>query len=483
MTSRSLTLSSVPLFAAGLLSLVLLQAGIVTSAAPRLAAGPDPANIKVRLDPFVQGLENPVAFAAPEDGSGRLFVVEKAGRIKIIQNGQVQGRLFLDITERVESAANERGLLGLAFHPDYAQNGTFVVGYTAKSPMGQVTYSSFQVSADPGRANQNSEKRIIAWPHARGNHNGGDVQFGPDGYLYLGTGDGGGGGDPDRNGQDGQTLLGKMLRLDIDTDKPYEVPADNPFVGDARFRDEIWALGLRNPWRYTFDSDTGDLYIADVGQGRWEEVDFQAAGDPGGQNYGWNIMEGAHCYNSATCNQDGLTLPVMELSHGDGHCSITGGYVYRGRAYPNLVGLFFFADYCSNILFAASRDESGAWRFAEVGRQANMRIQSFGQDADGELYVLGGNGRIMRLTDNSGTIPPTPTPTDAPTVVATDTTTPEDTATPTLSATATTSPATETPATGVSPTATNTLHPLPSLTPTPSGEPTLPAAYLPLVQR
>ncbi len=457
----------------------------LASAAPQ-QAGPDPANVRVGLEPFVQGLENPVAFAAPEDGSGRLFVVEKPGRIRIIQNGVLQARPFLDLTGKVESAANERGLLGLAFHPQFVDNGYFVVGYTAKSPLGQVTYARFQVTADPGRADPASEKRIIAWAHARGNHNGGDVQFGPDGYLYLGTGDGGGGGDPDRNGQNGQTFLGKMLRLDIDVDanEPYAIPADNPFVGDAAIRDEIWALGLRNPWRYTFDSATGDLYIGDVGQNQWEEVDHESADDPGGHNYGWRIMEGTHCYNAADCDQTGLTMPILEYSHGGGHCSVTGGYVYRGQAFPNLVGLYFYADYCSNVIWAASRDEQGMWRSAEVGRQPNLGIQSFGEDADGELYVLGSNGRIMRLVDRSGSIAPSTTPTAEPTDVSTATAEPATaTATvtrptePTATATATVTPPTE-------PTATATAS-IPA-TATPTLTVPVPAdwsVYLPLCWR
>jgi len=396
---------------------------------------PDPGALRVTMVPVVTGLRNPVAMAAPHDGSRRLFVVEKAGRIVIVRDGLIEGRPFLDITERVEAAATERGLLGLAFHPRFPLEPTFVVAYTARRPLGQVTYSRFALGADPDSADPGSERLIIAWDHPRSNHNGGHVAFGPDGYLYLGTGDGGGGGDPDRNGQDGRTLLGKMLRLDIDTDAPYAVPADNPFVdGSAGVREEIWALGLRNPWRYSFDALTGDLYIADVGQNRLEEVNVEPAGSPGGLNYGWNVMEGSSCYGAATCDRTGLTLPVAEYGRDDG-CSVTGGYVYRGSAFPALRGAYFYADFCTNAVWALARDRDGDWRQARVGTGSGG-IQSFGEDAAGELYVLTAAGDLLHLVDAAAPDPPPttapdPTPTAAPGLTATAAPDPDPTSEPT----------------------------------------------------
>lgn len=388
-------------------------------------AGPDPASLAVTLVPYVSGFRNPVALADPGDGTGRLFVVEKAGTIRLIRDGRIVQQPFLDVTARVESAASERGLLGLAFHPEFPDRNEFVVAYTAREPLGRVTYSRFRVSADPDIADPTSERLIVGLPHPRGNHNGGHVAFGPDGYLYLGTGDGGGAGDPDRSGQDPRSLLGKMLRLDIDGGEPYAIPGDNPFVGEPGRRDEIWALGLRNPWRYSFDRETGDLYIADVGQNQREEIDFEPAGDPGGHNYGWNIMEGSACYGAATCDRTGLTLPVAEYEHDLG-CSVTGGYVYRGARFPALRGAYLFADYCSNRIWALARDGGGTWRQAVVG-QGSGGIQSFGEDSQGELYALTAQGDVLRVVDaRAGT--PSATPEATP--EATETLPPTETATP-----------------------------------------------------
>jgi glucose/arabinose dehydrogenase len=376
-------------------------------------AGPGQArpSIEVGLEPFAAGLDNPVALAAPGDGSDRLYVAEKPGRVRLIDGGRLDPEPILDIRDRVESRANERGLLGLAFHPDYAANGLLVVGYTAKSPEGRVTYSSFRSAADGRSVDPATERIILSFDHPRGNHNGGHVAFGPDGYLYLGTGDGGGGGDPDRNGQNGATLLGKMLRIDPDGGSPYAVPNQNPFVGDDGVRDEIWALGLRNPWRYSFDRLTGDLFIGDVGQNEVEEIDYQPAASRGGENYGWSVMEGSRCYRPTDCDRDGLTLPVVEYGHDEG-CSVTGGYVYRGSRFPALFGTYFFADYCSNTIWGAWRGESGGWTRAPVGRGSGG-IQAFGEDDDGELYVLTGSGEALRLVA-AGVPPATAVPSASP---------------------------------------------------------------------
>jgi glucose/arabinose dehydrogenase len=375
----------------------------------------DPITLAVDFVPVADGLANPVAIASAGDGTGRLFVVEKAGRVRIVAGGVLQPLPFLDIRDRVESDATERGLLGLAFHPRYRTNGLFYVSYTTSKParlgagdVGAVVYARYRVSTDPDRADPDSEQVVIWWEHPRGNHNGGHLAFGPrDGYLYLGTGDGGGAGDPDTNGQDATTLLGKILRIDVDADVPYAIPTSNPYYGLSSRRNELWAIGLRNPWRFTFDRATGDLYIADVGQSTLEEIDFQPAGSPGGENYGWNEMEGTRCYEpSSGCDQTGKTLPVVEYGRDQG-CSVTGGYVYRGRAFPRLFGTYFYTDWCTGRTWGLSRDGTGAWRNAEVGR-TDLSIQSYGEDEDGELYVVAGDGQLLRLAETEPSGAPTP---------------------------------------------------------------------------
>ncbi len=359
----------------------------------------DPATIRVELRRIVGGLDTPVGAAHANDGSGRLFIVEKPGRIRIVRNGALLPDPFLDITDRADAGGSEQGLLGLAFHPDYIHNGFFFVNYT--DHRGDTVVSRFSVTADADRADPASETVILTLDQPAGNHNGGNLVFGPDGYLYIGTGDGGGAGDQYGNGQNGQTLLGAMLRLDVDGGLPYAIPPDNPFRGDPAIRDEMWAIGLRNPWRYSFDRLTGDLYIADVGQNRYEEVDFQPAGSPGGQNYGWPIMEGLHCYpEDQPCDRSGLTLPVVEYDHSQG-CSVTGGYVYRGREFPILTGIYLFGDYCTGRIWGLAAGEGGRWRVAELG-QFNVALSSFGEDEAGEVYLLDmGRGEILQITAQS----------------------------------------------------------------------------------
>jgi glucose/arabinose dehydrogenase len=304
----------------------------------------------VELQRVTGGLEVPVGLAHAGDGSGRLFVVEKAGRIRVLENGALLGAPLLDIAGRVGSQQSEQGLLGLAFHPAFAQNGQFYVNYT--DLQGDTVVSRFSMPAgwtpgSPPVADPGSEMPLLKLDQPAGNHNGGHLAFGPDGYLYIGTGDGGGAGDRYGNGQNGATLLGAMLRIDVDGGEPYVIPADNPFVGDPGVRDEIWALGLRNPWRYSFDRLTGDLWIADVGQNVYEEVDFQPAAHTGGWNYGWPIMEGNHCFPAdVSCDRAGLTLPLLEYDHTLG-CSITGGYVYRGQEFSDFQGVYVFGDFCT----------------------------------------------------------------------------------------------------------------------------------------
>lgn len=318
------------------------------------------------------------------DGSGRLFVVEKIGHIHIIENGQLIVEPFLNIEDRVNDNSNEMGLLGLAFHPNYAQNGYFFVNYTGSG--GDTFISRFQVSGDPNRANPSSEVNLLRINQPYPNHNGGSLDFGPDGYLYAGLGDGGSAGDPQGNGQKLTTLLGKILRLDVDSAEPYAIPADNPFG------DEIWAYGLRNPWRISFDSATGDLYIGDVGQNVWEEINHLPAGSAGGVNFGWNYREGAHTYKGNA--PAGLTEPVAEYSHAEGGCSVTGGYVYRG-AMPEWNGIYLYGDYCTGFVWGLIQ-VNGEWQ-AQVLFDTDVNITSFGQDQAGEVYLIGDGGGVYQL--------------------------------------------------------------------------------------
>lgn len=374
--------------------------GATTAPAPTntRAASANP-NFSINADPFITDLTKPVLVTHAGDGSGRLFIVEQAGRILIVENGRVRATPFLNIRDKVNTTGSERGLLSVAFHPDYKNNGTFFVNYTGKGD-GATVIERYRVSNDANVADENSGQVILEFPQPEPNHNGGMMAFGPDGYLYIATGDGGGAGDRHGdigNGQNLNTLLGKILRIDVNADT-YNIPAENPFVGRADAKPEIWAYGLRNPWRVSFDRATGDFYIADVGQSSKEEVNFQPASSGGGENYGWRIMEADECYDAAlNCEQGNLVAPVAFYSHDVG-CSITGGYVYRGQAFPQLDGQYIFADYCTGIVWATARDANGAWQTRRVGKFDDT-ISSFGQDENGEMYVVGhGSGTIYRLT-------------------------------------------------------------------------------------
>jgi glucose/arabinose dehydrogenase len=358
---------------------------------------PPPAALTLALAPFASSLASPTFLTAPP-GDARQFIVERAGRILVMQGGALLSQPFLDI-RALTDVTGEGGLLSMAFDPHYATNGRFYVYRTNASH--DIVVERYTASGDPDRADPASSLTIIQIPHPTfTNHFGGLVAFGPDGYLYLGTGDGGSAGDPNGNAQNLGSLLGKLLRLDVATASqavPYLIPATNPYRNQAGARPEIWASGLRNPWRYAFDAD--QLYIADVGQDQREEIDLEAAAQ-GGLNYGWNRMEGASCYLAQTCDQSGLALPVLDYSHADASnpCSITGGYVYRGAAIPELAGRYFYSDYCAGFLrsfLAAGRTvtEQRAWNVAKVAQAT-----SFGRDGQGELYVLGANAiwKIVR---------------------------------------------------------------------------------------
>jgi glucose/arabinose dehydrogenase len=344
----------------------------------------------VSLAPVVtEGLVNPVFLTHAADGSGRLFVVEQPGRIRVLEGQALLPAPFLDITKQVLSGG-ERGLLGLAFHPDYRRNGRFFVNYTRK-PDGATILAEYRRGATATSALQ-AERILLIVPQPYANHNGGMVAFGPDGYLYIGLGDGGSKGDPDNRAQNPNDFLGKILRIDVDRGDPYGIPIDNPFA-KAGGRPEIYALGLRNPWRFSFDLTTGDLLAADVGQYKWEEINLVVRGG----NYGWRAMEGAHCFHPSTdCRTTMFSLPISEYFHDNGRCSITGGYVYRGRVIPSLVGAYVYGDFCSGEVFALHKGGTG-----NEPRQilkSQLLISSFGEDAAGELYVLDHKGGVYRLS-------------------------------------------------------------------------------------
>ena len=380
----------------------------------------------VSLIQVAANMARPVHITHADDGSGRLFIVEQHGRITILDDESTAGS-FLDIADRVQSpltsGGNEEGLLSLAFPPKFENKGYFYVYYTMLD--GDNVLARFSMTEDPHRADPASEEQILVFPHPQySNHNGGQLAFGPDGYLYIGTGDGGGGGDPLGNAQDASSLNGKMLRIDVElvfttkdplgwfdpfnektncklrkfNNQAYAIPGDNPFIDNPAYRPEIWALGLRNPWRFSFDRVSGDSFIADVGQNRWEEINFQPADSPGGQNYGWNIMEGEECYGPGSCVAEGLTLPVFVYPiFSSSDCSITGGHVYRGEAIPALDGVYIYGDFCSGSIWGLVQDGDG-WSSGLLA-STDFRISAFGEDENGEVYVadmVGGN--IYQIT-------------------------------------------------------------------------------------
>jgi len=356
--------------------------------------------VSIQAEPVTTGLSSPVDITHAGDGSGRLFIVLQGGKILIFDGVKILSPPFLDITSLV-SSGGERGLLGAAFHPGYAGNGFFYVSYTDTA--GNSVIARYSVSSDPNRAEPTSGLIILTIPQPFSNHNGGQLHFGPDGYLYIGVGDGGSGGDPQNNGQNLGTLLGKILRIDVDSGTPFTVPSDNPFVGVIGAREEIWSFGLRNPWRFSFDRLTGDMFIGDVGQNSWEEVNFQPSNSTGGENYGWRLMEGNSCFNPATnCNNSTLTLPILVYSHGVG-CSVTGGYRYRGSKNPNLSGVYLYGDFCTGQIWGAQEDGLGGWNTTML-LDTNFSISTFGEDESGEIYfahLSSTNGAIYHVVESA----------------------------------------------------------------------------------
>lgn len=354
------------------------------------------ASLPIALELVTADMFAPVDLADPNDGSGRLFVVEQPGTIMILQDGALVDAPFLDLSAEV-STDSEQGLLGMALHPDFAGNGRLFVNFTDAD--GATRIVEYRVDpGDPSRVDTASARTILTVPQPYPNHNGGGVVFGPDGMLYIGLGDGGSGGDPEGHGQNPDTLLGTILRIDIDdipSGAAYGIPADNPFVAGGG-APEVWVYGMRNPWRFSFDRATGDLWIGDVGQAAWEEIDRLPAGEAAGANLGWAVLEGNACYEADTCATDGMVMPVHVYDHSDGACSITGGVVYRGAAIPALAGVYLFADFCTGIVEGLAPAGDGSWSLLE-GIPAGEMVSAFAQDAAGEIYVLTYSGAIYRV--------------------------------------------------------------------------------------
>jgi len=383
-----------------------IEASSTTEPPPTSTPIPEPTPVpaifppSISLDPFISVPNQITYLTHAGDGSGRIFLVEKEGRVSIIEEGRVLDEPFLDISEVVASRSSEQGLLSIAFDPDYEQNGEFYVNYTSRAGDGDTAIARYRVSDDPNVTDASSGQVILTIDQPAANHNGGQLQFGPDGYLYIGTGDGGNANDPWDNAENLGVLLGKMLRIAVRGQDAYAIPHDNPFITRDDVRAGIWAYGLRNPWRFSFDRATGDLYIADVGQNKWEEVDFQPAQSVSGEHYGWNTVEGTHCFEPAEgCDMSAIAMPVAEYSHDQG-CSITGGYVYRGEAYPQLDGVYFFADFCSGVIWALRQENDGSWQ-TEMIFDSDLNIASFGEDEAGELYILDLDGTVHRLLSTS----------------------------------------------------------------------------------
>ena len=343
----------------------------------------------------------PLYLTHANDGSGRLFVLEKPGQVLVIDGSIYATSTFLDVSNLLSwdagSAQAERGLLGLAFHPDYVENGLFYIHYSDTN--GATVIAEYQVSeSDPDQADASSARIVFTTPQPFPNHNGGMIDFGPDGYLYIGLGDGGSQNDPLGTGQNIGEVLGSILRIDVNGAEPYAIPADNPFVNTGSAAPEIWAYGLRNPWRFSFDRATGDLYVADVGQNNIEEINFQPASSPGGENYGWNIFEGSSRVNNRVDLPEAI-MPISEYTHRDG-CSVTGGYVYRGTEVPALEAAYLYADFCTGLIWATYRDEAMQWQ-TELILRSGMVITSFGEDEAGELYLINYAGTVYKFAPAS----------------------------------------------------------------------------------
>lgn len=375
--------------------LLMASCGGGSGSSPNPPPPPPPFPPGVSLTTYASNISNPVDIQFPPDNSGRMFVVNEAGTIEIVKDGNLVSVPFLDIQSKVKFSG-EMGLLGLAFHPNYSQNGRFFLNYIR--PVGssgqETVIAEYRVSADADVANPASERVLFTASQPFENHKAGQMAFGPDGFLYISLGDGGSGGDPLGNGQNLQVLLGKMLRIDVDSmdaGLQYHIPADNPFA-DGSGRKEIWAYGFRNPWRFSFERGTGRLFVADVGQEKWEEIDLVERG----KNYGWNTMEGMHCYSPASgCSMTNLTLPIVEYDHSNNRAAVIGGYVYKGSAIPGLTDIYTMADYGSGEIWALKQN-SGQWTMTRL-LSSGRSITCFGQDPAGEIYLGEQGGAILKL--------------------------------------------------------------------------------------
>ena len=379
------------------IAILLMLALIAVLANLRTASAQDAATVKLKFEKVADGLSSPVLMIDANDGTDRFFVVEKTGIVVIMKDGKLLDTPFLDISDKV-SRGSEQGLLSIALHPNFAKNGEFFIDYTNRSGDSRIERWTVSTS-DPNVADPSSAVTLLSVDQPYANHNGGLVAFGPDGKLYIGFGDGGSQGDPHGNAQNLGVLLGKILRIDVDAttgDLPYGIPTDNPFAGKPGVRAEIWAYGLRNPWRFSFDQKTKDLLIGDVGQSAFEEADLDPAG-VGGLNFGWNRLEADSCYGADSCDKTGTTLPIFLYSHDDGDCSITGGYVYRGAAIGALEGVYLAADYCTGDLWEVHPDGKGG---SEVSApiSTGLNPSSFAEDSSGELYLIDLNGAIYKIT-------------------------------------------------------------------------------------
>jgi len=355
----------------------------------------------IRINRWISGLSVPVDIG--NCGDDRIFVIEKVGKIRIIKNNVLQARAFLDIGLKVRSTGGEQGLLGMAFHPRFKENGLIYVNYTDRSSQTMTVIEEYKISADSNRVDSLSGRVLLTIAQPYANHNGGCIKFGFDGYLYIGMGDGGSANDPQNNAQNKLSMLGKMLRIDVNSSGTYEIPATNPFVGKPAYAPEIWAIGMRNPWRFSFDRLTGDLWIGDVGQGSWEEVDFEPAGDAGGRNYGWRCYEGNANFNTSGCEPKNVfSFPIHEYFSDENinGCSVTGGYVYRGQRFPSLYGKYIYGDYCSGKIWSIHRGDSNRLINTLLYDHSNNSITTFGEDAAGNIYFADASlGAIFQILD------------------------------------------------------------------------------------
>ena len=375
------------------LAIFVINVPTLSAASTRLAS------LEIKLEKVLDGVTRPVDIQSAKDGSGRLFIVSQTGEIWIYDGKKLKSAPFLDISTWVK-CCYEQGLLGLAFHPDFPSNGFFFVNYIDLH--GNTVIARYKAASGLDVADASSATMILTFDQPFGNHNGGQLAFGPDGFLYISTGDGGGGGDASNNAQNLGSPLGKILRIDVDKGSSYTIPPTNPFVNRENVEEEIWVYGLRNPWRFSFDRKTNAMFIGDVGQGNMEEIDLLPGNSRGGENFGWRLMEGSECFNpSSSCNDGALKLPILEYHNAGANCSVVGGYRYRGKEFPFMDGIYFFGDFCSGRIWGAG-NEQGSWEMRQL-LDTSLSISTFGEDEKGEIYIAhlnssqNDNGSIYRL--------------------------------------------------------------------------------------